>query len=179
VRPAASGVSGGGNQERLIMTNRSKLEALRASKLAVELSPEQCGVLSDLIDFRDLKAGDVLVREGTRDAHLYVIVSGAVGVVKSAGGSGETTLLTLADGAFVDELGFMDGTAHYASLVALGDTCVFGLERHKLESLLATHPEIVYRVMRAIIRAVHQIQRQLSRHSVERSNNIHEQTGRH
>ena len=179
VRAAASGASGGGNQERLIMTNRSKLEALRASKLAVELSPEQCGVLADLIDFRDLKAGDVLVREGTRDNHLYVIVSGAVGVVKSAGGSGETTLLTLADGAFVDELSFMDGTAHYASLVALGDTCVFGLERQKLESLLATHPEIVYRVMRAIIRAVHQIQRQLSRHSVELSNNIHEQTGRH
>jgi hypothetical protein len=42
------------------MTNRSKLEALRASKLAVELSPEQCAVLAELIDFRDLKAGDVL-----------------------------------------------------------------------------------------------------------------------
>ena len=149
------------------MTNRSKLEALRASRLAVELSPEQCGVLADLIDFRDLKAGDVLVREGARDNHLYVIVSGSVGVVKGAGGSAPTTLVTLADGAFVDELSFMDGTAHYASLVALGDTCVFGLERQKLESLLDTHPQIVYRVMRAIVRAVHQIQRQLSRHSPE------------
>jgi CRP/FNR family cyclic AMP-dependent transcriptional regulator len=154
------------------MTNRSKLEALRASRLAVELSPEQCGVLADLIDFRDLKAGDVLVREGTRDNHLYVIVSGTVGVVKNAGGSGETTLVTLADGAFVDELSFMDGTAHYASLVALGDTCVFGLERQKLESLLDTHPQIVYRVMRAIVRAVHQIQRQLSRHRAEPSGSI-------
>jgi CRP-like cAMP-binding protein len=54
---------------------------------------------------------------------------------------------------------------HYASLVALADTCVFGLERQKLESLLDTRPQIVYRVMRAIVRAVHQIQRQLSRHS--------------
>ena len=151
------------------MTNRSKLEALRASKLAVELSPEQCILLADLIDFRDLKAGDVLVREGARDNHLYVIVSGAVGVVKGAGGSGETTLITLADGALVDELSFMDGTAHYASLVARGDTCVFGLERQKLESLLDTHPQIVYRVMRAIVRAVHQIQRQLSRHRAEPS----------
>lgn len=86
------------------MTNRSKLEALRASKLAVELSGEQCGVLSELIDFRDLKAGDVLVREGKRDNHLYVIVSGAVGVVKNAGSDEQARLLTLADGAFVDEL---------------------------------------------------------------------------
>jgi CRP/FNR family transcriptional regulator, cyclic AMP receptor protein len=161
------------------MTNRSKLEVLRASKLAVELSPEQCGVLADLIDFRDLKPGDVLVREGERDNHLYVIVSGAVGVVKGAGGSEPATLVTLADGAFVDELSFMDGTAHYASLVARGDTCVFGLERQKLESLLDTHPQIVYRVMRAIVRAVHQIQRQLARHSPERSDEGHEQTARH
>jgi CRP/FNR family transcriptional regulator, cyclic AMP receptor protein len=159
------------------MTNRSKLEALRASKLAVELSGEQCGVLSELIDFRDLKAGDVLVREGTRDNHLYVIVSGAVGVVKNAGSDEQARLLTLADGAFVDELSFMDGTAHYASLVALRDTCVFELEREKLESLLATHPMIVYRVMRAIIRTVHQIQRQLARQSTERSNDAHRSSG--
>jgi CRP-like cAMP-binding protein len=160
------------------MTNRSKLEALRASKLAVELSPEQCAVLAELIDFRDLKAGDVLVREGERDNHLYAVVSGSVGVVKGAGGSAPTTLVTLADGALVDELSFMDGTAHYASLVALGDTCVFGLERQKLESLLDTHPQIVYRVMRAIVRAVHQIQRQLSRRSPERPGESPQQTGR-
>jgi CRP/FNR family cyclic AMP-dependent transcriptional regulator len=161
------------------MVQRSKLEALRASKLAVELSGEQCRVLSELIDFRDLKAGDVLVKEGTRDNHLYVIVSGLIGVVRNAGASEQTTLLTLANGAFVDELSFMDGTAHYASLVAFADTCVFGLERERLESLLATHPEIVYRVMRAIIRAVHQIQRQLSMQSTELSNYIYKQHGRY
>ncbi len=161
------------------MTSRNKLEALRASKLAVELSGEQCGVLAELIEFRDLKAGDVLLREGTRDNHLYVIVSGVVGVVRNAGSSGQTTLLTLTDGAFVDELSFMDGTAHYASLVAFGDTCVFGLERERLESLLATHPEIVYRVMRAILRTVHQIQRQLSMQSTELSNYIYKQHGRY
>jgi CRP-like cAMP-binding protein len=161
------------------MVNRSKLEALRASKLAVELSGEQCAVLAELIEFRELKAGDVLVEEGTRDNHLYVIVSGVVGVVRNAGAGGQTTLLTLTDGAFVDELSFMDDSAHYASLVAFGDTCVFGLERERLESLLATHPEIVYRVMRAIIRAVHQIQRQLSMQSAELANYIYKQHGRY
>jgi len=67
----------------------------------------------------------------------------------------------------------------YASKVALGDTRVLGLEREKLESVLKSHPEIVYRVMRAIIRVVHQIQRRLSMQQVELSNYIYKQHGRY
>ncbi len=89
------------------------------------------------------------------------------------------TINTLAAGDFVGEMGFMDGTEAYASKVALGDTRVLGLEREKLESLLATEPLIVYRVMRAIIRVVHQIQRRLAMHQVELSNYIYKQHGRY
>ena len=67
----------------------------------------------------------------------------------------------------------------YASKIALGDTRVLGLEREKLESLLTTEPLIVYRVMRAIIRVVHQIQRRLAMHQVELSNYIYKQHGRY
>jgi CRP-like cAMP-binding protein len=73
----------------------------------------------------------------------------------------------------------MDGTVHYASLVASGDTRVLGLEREKLETLLASHPEIVYKVMRAIVKAVHQIQRRLSMQSVELTNYIYKLHGRY
>ena len=73
----------------------------------------------------------------------------------------------------------MDGSVLYASKVALGDTRVLGLEREKLESVLHSHPEIVYRVMRAIIRVVHQIQRRLSMQQVELSNYIYKQHGRY
>ena len=68
----------------------------------------------------------------------------------------------------------------YASKVALGDTQVLGLEREKLESLLDdADPVIVYRVMRAIIRVVHQIQRRLSMQQAELSNYIYKQHGRY
>jgi len=79
----------------------------------------------------------------------------------------------------VGELSFLDGTRHYASLVSIASTRVFGLEREKLESLLPTHPQIVYRVMRAIVRTVHQIQRRLSMQSVELTNYIYKQHGKY
>jgi len=66
-----------------------------------------------------------------------------------------------------------------ASLVAAGPTLVFGLERERLESLLETHPRLVYQVMRAIVRTTHQIQRRLSMQSVELTNYIYKQQGKY
>ena len=156
-----------------------RLEALRGTRLATELTERQAEALAEVLTLRDLRAGDVLVQEGTTDNHLYVIVKGVLGVKKAAGTPEEMTLYTLSSGDFVDELGFLDGTVYYASKVALGETRVLGLEREKLESLLPTHPEIVYKVMRAIIRTVHQIQRRLSMQSVELTNYIYKQHGRY
>jgi len=159
--------------------SQDRLYALRNSRLAAELSDEQCSVLAELVMLRDLRDGEILVKEGDADNHLYVIVKGLLSVVKNAGKAEELTFFTISAGDFADELSFMDGTQHYASLVAVGDTRVLGLEREALESLLKRHPEIVYKVMRTIVRAVHQIQRRLSMQSVELSNYIYKQHGRY
>ena len=63
--------------------------------------------------------------------------------------------------------------------MAISPTRVFGIEREKLESLLLAHPELVYRVMRAIIRTAHQIQRRLSMQSAELANYVYKQHGRY
>lgn len=156
-----------------------RLDALRRSRLAGELSDEQCRIVSELVNLRGLKDGEILVREGQSDNHLYVIDDGLLGVVKNVGQPEQVTLFTIGSGEFVDELGFMDGTKHYASLVSIGETRVLGLERETLESMLSVHPDIVYKVMRSIIRAVHQIQRRLSMQSVELSNYIFKQHGKY
>ena len=161
------------------MNEQTAFEAVRASHLGTELSGEQATTLSSIVSFRDLAPGEILVPEGTSDDHLYVIVSGLLGVIRNAAGQDPVTLFTLTAGDFVGELSFIDGTRHYASLVATAPTRVFGIEREKLESLLPAHPEIVYRVMRAILRTVHQIQRRLSMQSVELTNYIYKQHGRY
>ena len=161
------------------MSEPGILDALRGSRLAAELSEAEARLLAEQLVFRDLQAGEVLVPEGTSDNHLYVIVRGALGVVRSAGASESVTLFTLGAGDLVGELSFLDETPHYAALVAIGATRVFGIEREKLEALLRPHPELVYRVMRAIIRTVHEIQRRISMQSVELTNYIYKQHGRY
>lgn len=161
------------------MTEEIRLATLRASKLASDLDDEELRVLARLVEVRDLADGEVLVREGTADEHLYVVASGLVGVVKYLESETRLTVATLGVGALAGEMGFVDGSSYHSSLVALGTARVLGLGRRKLESLLSSHPAIVYHVMRGIIRTVHETQRRLSHQAVELSNYIYKQHGRY
>jgi len=161
------------------MTNEHVLDSLRKSRLASELSPDQVGTLSDSISSRDLTPGEVLIAEGTSDNHLYMIVHGTLEAVRNHGTSDSATLFALSAGDLVGELSFIDGTRHFASLVAAAPTRVLGLERERLEALLPAHPELVYRVMRAIIRTVHELQRRISMQATELANYIYKQHGRY
>ncbi len=161
------------------MTNKAKLQVLRASRLGADLDERECEVLCDMISERELADQEVLVREDTTDNHLYVVADGTLGVVRNIGTEQRLTIATLGAGDLAGELSFIDATKRHASLVALGRTRVLGLEREHFESLLTTHPFIFYHVIRAIIRTVHAIQHRLSLQAVELSNYIYKQHGRY
>lgn len=161
------------------MTQSTPFDALRVSRLGAELSEAQCRTLAGLLTMRDLADGEVLVREGTSDNHLYALVSGVLAVATAAGGPDEVTLFALNPGDLVGELSFLDDNVHYASVVSRGASRVFGLERARFEALLENEPHIVYRVMRAIVRRVHKAQHRLSAQSAELTNYITKQHGRY
>ncbi len=139
------------------MPDKAKADLVRKSKIGTELTDEQCGILSDLIEAHEYGDGEVVVAEGTKDDQLRVILSGALAVAKQSADGEWVRLNVLTAGDLAGELAFLDSHPRYAALVALGPTRVFSLQRSKLESLLDKHPLIVYRVMRSITRFAHQV----------------------
>jgi CRP/FNR family transcriptional regulator, cyclic AMP receptor protein len=156
----------------------SKLELVRNSALATELTGDQCGVLAGLMSVRDLADGEILVKQGASDNRLYAVVSGALAVARQSEGQW-VNLHVLTKGDLAGELGFMDGRPHYAALRAAGPTQVLCLEREKLESLLEREPVIVYRVMRAIFRVVHVILNRLAMQTSELTNYVFKVHGKY
>jgi CRP/FNR family transcriptional regulator, cyclic AMP receptor protein len=154
-------------------------EALRASRLTQDLSAEQAAVLAAVVRLANYRAKDVLAPEGDADNHLYALVEGSLGVVRHLGTPDEVLIATLHAGDFAHELGFLDGAERFASLVAATDVRVLVLEREGLESLIDRHPRILYAVMRAIVRTVHQVQTRLSLQASELTNYIVKQHGRY
>jgi len=154
-------------------------EVIRESPLGKELSAAQCDKLADISLMACLAEGATLIEEGQSDEALFVVTQGTLEVVKHTGGDDWVTLQLLKPGDIAGELGFVDGIAHSATIRSISRAEVVFLKRTDLEGLLADDPELVYRVMRAIMRTVHGILRRMNLQFVEMSNYISKQHGRY
>lgn len=142
-------------------------ELVRKSVLAKELSDGDVDVLAALVHLHRLEDGQVITPEGEADSHMHVVVNGALAVSRHAADGQWENLHVMTAGDLVGELSFVDGTPRYAALRALGQTEIFSLDRGDLEALVEKHPWIAYRIMRAIVRFTHGLQRRMSMQSAE------------
>jgi len=149
------------------------------SSLGAELSSEEAGTLSRLMEALELKDGDFLITEGTQDDSLHVLVEGKLEVIKGTAAEGTASLAILRDGDLAGELSFLDGATHTVGLRALCDCHVLSLKREDFEKIVDEHPQLVYKVMRAVARSAHRIVHQMNHDFIEMSNYIFKQHGRY
>jgi CRP/FNR family cyclic AMP-dependent transcriptional regulator len=149
------------------MADAHLTELVAKSVLAKELSPGDVDIVAGLVHLHRLEDGQVITPEGEPDSHMHVVVNGALAVSRRGPDGQWENLHVMTAGDLVGELSFLDGTPRYASLRAVGRTEIFSLDRADLESLVEKHPWIAYRLMRAIVRFTHSLQRRLSMQSVE------------
>ena len=148
------------------------------SPLGVELENGEIEFLGSLMQERRLADGDFLIEDGGSDDSLHVILDGKVEVVKRAGGD-FASLAVLREGELAGELSFIDGTPHTVGLRALCDTHVLSLPRPVFEGIVDSHPQLVYKVMRAVARSAHRIVHRMNTEFMELSNYIFKQHGRY
>jgi CRP/FNR family cyclic AMP-dependent transcriptional regulator len=149
------------------------------SSLGAELTDTEIEVLGTLMTERQLVDGDFLIKDGTSDDALHVILIGKVEVVKRTGADDFASLAVLRDGELAGELSFVDGAPHTVGLRALCETHVLSLTRTAFETIIDSHPQLVYKVMRAVARSAHRIVHRMNTEFVELSNYIFKQHGRY
>ena len=149
------------------------------STLGVELTDAEVEILGSLMTERELVDGDFLIEDGTSDDALHVILIGKVEVVKRTGGDDFASLAVLRDGELAGELSFVDGAPHTVGLRALCETHVLSLTRDAFETIVDSHPQLVYKVMRSVARSAHRIVHRMNTEFVELSNYIFKQHGRY
>ncbi|MCP4299078.1 MAG: cyclic nucleotide-binding domain-containing protein [Gammaproteobacteria bacterium] len=159
------------------MTDTANLVLL--SSLGGELSEEEAAVLGGLMSPRELIDGEFLINEGTTDDSLHVLLEGKLEVVKHTGGGDAAGLAVLREGDLAGELSFIDGHEHTVGLRALCATHVLSLKREDFEKVVDEHPQLVYKVMRAIARSTHRIVHRMNAEFIELNNYIFKQHGRY
>jgi CRP/FNR family cyclic AMP-dependent transcriptional regulator len=127
---------------------------LASSTIAEELTAEECRALAAIMGVRRLRDGELLVSEGQKENTLFVLMDGKLAVIGSVLGQ-EMVVYTMNKGECAGTRAFVDRTPRKATLRAVGDATVYTMTPAAFESLLDTHPHIVYKVMRALFRITH------------------------
>lgn len=157
------------------------IDTLRTSTITEELSDAEVEILARLFEVRDYKSGDIIVQPGDRQPdNLYILAHGDIEVKIESGGQ-ESTIHVLKPGDLAGIISFAGGAASdiSATLYAVGKTKVLSMARAEFEKLVNTHPMIVYKVMRGVVRNVHGIVRRVNSQSKELSNYIYRTHGRY
>jgi CRP-like cAMP-binding protein len=140
------------------------LDQIWQLSLGPGLTNEEVGALAAIMTQRPLRDGEYLIQAGTSDDSLHVLLEGKLEVVKRSGAG---------------ELSFVDGAEHTVGLRALCDTVVLSMTREEFERIVDDHPQLVYKVMRAVARSAHRIVHRMNAEFVELSNYVFKQHGRY
>ena len=115
----------------------------------VRLRPDQVDRFARVGELEAFHAGENIVTEGTLGDALYLILSGAVDVVKT-----ERRLATLHAGEFFGEMSLVEPAARSATVVAAEPSHLFRLPHFSLQNLLEEDAIAFNQVLVAIVRVL-------------------------
>lgn len=157
------------------------MDTLRTSTITEELSDDEVKIIEGLFQVQDYKSGDIIVQPGDKQPdNLYILAHGDIEVKIESEGK-ESIIHVLKPGDLAGIITFVGGAASdiSATLYAVGKTKVLSMARAEFEKLINSHPMIVYKVMRGVVRNVHGIVRRVNSQSAELSNYIYRTNGRY
>jgi CRP-like cAMP-binding protein len=156
---------------------KPECEAVVDSSLGQELEKNECQILANIMGVRELKDGEVLVKEGEEDNHLFILTSGRL-IVSSRTQGKDVPVYTMKVGECAGTRAFVDLAPRKATLKADGDSVVYTLAPKDFEKLLETHPKVVYKVMRGLFRLTHMNLMRMNVESQALASYIHKTGGR-
>ena len=161
------------------MENDLTIEILKGSKIFSGLSEQQIKALLPILNIQELDDHQMLIEEGESSSNLFGIMEGMLEVTRRESAEEDIVLQVLRKGDIAGEMGFIDDQPHSASLRALGKTKVFSLAHDDFEAMVSEHPQIIYTVMKNIVKEVHNILRRMNIQYVQYNNYIQKRFGRY
>jgi CRP-like cAMP-binding protein len=94
-------------------------------------------------DFKTIKSGEVLFREGDPGAEMYVLIEGKAEITIQG-----VSFDTIGQGDFVGELSVIDGSPRFATVTAKSDCRFVVVDKKRFHFLVDETPNFAIEVMR-------------------------------
>jgi sigma-B regulation protein RsbU (phosphoserine phosphatase) len=116
--------------------------------LFAKLPPSELQHLAVTLRAREFPEHAILLREGSRDDHLYIVLEGQVEVIKALGTADERLVAHRGEGAILGEMSlFSREGCHTASVRALSPVELLEMTVGELDALLHRQPKLAYELV--------------------------------
>jgi CRP-like cAMP-binding protein len=113
------------------------------------LSLDQWRTIAPYLTRHDIRAGDLLIKQGDTDRTMYFLGQGSLQVFVTGGAPGSNRIAILRTGSVVGEPGLFSDGARMANVEAMTPCAVWALRGPRLEELAQRSPALAFELMRA------------------------------
>ena len=113
------------------------------------LSLDQWRTIAPYLTRHDIRAGDLLIKQGDTDRTMYFLGDGSLQVFVTGGPPGSNKVAILRAGAVVGEPGLFGDTPRTANVEAMTPCVVWALRGPRMEELAQRSPALALELLRA------------------------------
>jgi CRP-like cAMP-binding protein len=145
-----------------------RAELLEKTQWANEFAFNEIEKVAEYLQARQVKRGAIVFREGDKDATLFVVAAGKVGVFKSGAKKQDHPIATIGPGHTIGEMALIDGQPRSAGAVAVEELTLLALARADLDRLANDHPRLAVKVLLKVSKLLSQRLRQTTSNLADR-----------
>lgn len=120
----------------------ARIAAFKAVDLFRSLTDDELQFLASRLGYHPFTAGEIVTRQGSVAAWLYILTGGKVDVVTSVDGGPKKVVASIDAPGVFGEMGLMTGESRTADVVARTDIECYRLDKEAFEQILLQRPEI-------------------------------------
>jgi CRP-like cAMP-binding protein len=125
------------------MKKENKLyKILKKVKFFSSLDSNSLSIIENKIKIKSYKKGEYICREGEPSDKMYIILSGAVRVLKKGKGNSQIDITKLKSGSIAGIMSLFEKKKRSATLIAVGNVKVGELEYNIFQGLIDKYPAI-------------------------------------
>lgn len=127
-----------------------RLLLLKQSPVFSKVSMEDLRFVAQAMETQEFFSGDCIFERNDQGDHLYILVSGKVGLTLEQGKDTGNYIATLGPGDTFGEMNLLDDLPRSATAHVLENSTVLSLEKTRLKGLIQSYPEISIGMLRSL-----------------------------
>jgi CRP/FNR family cyclic AMP-dependent transcriptional regulator len=138
-----------------------RLILLKKSPIFSMVMTDDLRVVAQAMEKQQYFAADRIFEIGDQGDHLYIIVSGKVGISLEAKSSEKSYVAMLSAGDCFGEMNLLDDLPRSATADVIEDTTLLSLEKTRLRGLIQSYPDMSIGMLRSLSLRLRDVNRKL------------------